>query len=117
MTEAFPDSPRDENDGASSLSGDEKVQDQVQALTWALLDERISENEIVQLNQLLLGSGKARDTYIRCVQLHSDLQAQFAESQTLGGVASPVKPPVLGFLQSGIFPLDVQMPRAEDTTS
>ena len=117
MTQHFQDLPRDEKDAAVSHSGDAKVQDRVQELTWALLDERISENEIVQLNQLLLGNDKSRDTYIQCVQLHADLHARFTGSRHLDGATPPVKSPVLGFLPVEMFPLDVPMRPAEDTTS
>jgi len=90
-------------------SGD---RDRVHELTWALLDEQISEDDFVELNNTLLRDDKSRDSYLGCVQLHADLMAHFA---------APAQPatkrggnnPILGL----DMPLGFQSPSAEETAS
>ncbi len=45
----------------------------VQHLSWALLDDHITDEEQQQLNDLLMTDAEARAMYIDCVQLHVDL--------------------------------------------
>ena len=86
------------------MAHDATVQERVQELTWALVDEQINEDEMRLLDSLLLSDDAARDTYVRCVQLHTDLLAHFADAskQPAGGQA-----PVIGFLSDAIAPVDV----------
>ena len=57
------------------------VLDRVQELTWALLDEQITDDEMMLLETLLLADEAARRRYLECVQLHTDLLAHYATSQ------------------------------------
>ena len=117
MADQFEDVPLDENDAIDSQSGDATFQDQIQILSWALLDERITDDELASLNQLLLSDDKARDTYIGCVQLHTDLQAQFAQPRPQAAVTAPPQSPVLEFLNAEMPSLELQLPTAEDAAS
>jgi hypothetical protein len=117
MADEFRDVPLSNSEAIASQSGDAALPDHVEELTWALLDERITQDEMALLNQLLFRNDKARDTYIRCVQLHTDLQAQFAKPRLQAGATAPAKSPVLGFLNSGMPPLELQTPMAEDAAS
>jgi hypothetical protein len=86
---------RDESRGEQSSNADERViSERVQELTWALLDEQISDDEFVLLDSLLLSDEKARQSYVGCVQLHAELLAHFADpaKKTANGTQ------VLGFL-------------------
>jgi hypothetical protein len=58
---------------------DVATNERVQELTWALLDGLITEEEMSALNFLLQSDESAGCEYVRCVQLHADLQSQFAE--------------------------------------
>ena len=91
--------------------GDSTVRDRVQELTWALMDEQISNDEFRLLDSLLLSDDAARGTYIDCVQLHSDLMFHFADptkNPPAGG-----KAPVLSFLGDALPPAGAQPPVAE----
>lgn len=87
------------------------VCERVRELTWALLDEQINDDEFDLLENLLLSDANARDSYLRCIDMHSGLMTEFA-SPTLetGG-----KSPVLGFLNTEL-PLGLQA-SPEDATS
>jgi hypothetical protein len=91
--------------GDSPTSGSEPlVNDRVQELTWALVDEQITDDEMQLLENLMLSDDAARDTYIGCVQLHTDLLAHYAGETSqpfLGG-----KVPILGFLGEGSTSVD-----------
>jgi hypothetical protein len=87
---------RDESRGEPSSNADNcVVSERVQELTWALLDEQISDDEFVLLDTLLLSDDKARQCYVGCLQLHAELRAHFAES---AGKKTPSGTQVLGFL-------------------
>lgn len=47
--------------------------DEVQELVWALVDDQATEAEIHHLEELLLESDEARQTYVMCMQMHADL--------------------------------------------
>ena len=47
--------------------------DEVQELVWALVDDQATEAEIHRLEELLLESDEARQTYVMCMQMHADL--------------------------------------------
>jgi len=86
------------------MAHDETVLDRVQELTWAMVDEQINADEIRLLENLLLSDDQARDTYVHCIQLHTDLLGHFAKpvAEAAG------KSPVLSFLGDGAPSVDVQ---------
>jgi len=87
---------RDESRGDQSSNADERlISDRVQELTWALLDEQISDDEFGLLDNLLLSDQKARQSYVGCVQLHAELMAHFADP---AGKKTTTGTQVLGFL-------------------
>ncbi len=86
------------------MAHDETVLDRVQELTWAMVDDQIKADEIRLLENLLLSDDQARDTYVHCIQLHTDLIGHFAKP--VAGAAS--KSPVLGFLGEGAPSVDTQ---------
>jgi len=91
-------SPRREDDVAEQLHTAAEIAerlDRVEILTWAMLDEQISAKEMAELEQLLSSDKAAREHYIRCVQLHTDLAGHFMPADK-----DPSKRPVqvLGFL-------------------
>jgi hypothetical protein len=47
--------------------------DEVQELTWALVDEQATDTEVHRLEELLRDSDEARHTYVMCMQMHADL--------------------------------------------
>lgn len=62
---------------------DSALSEQVQTLTWALIDDQIDEADWKELESLLSTDAEARATYVQCVQMHVDLQTHFAgESKT-----------------------------------
>jgi hypothetical protein len=81
---------------------DPMVLERVQELTWAIVDEQISADEMRLLDNLLLCDDEARRTYIGCMQLHTDLLEHFSKPAVAAGATS-TKSPVLGFLGEG-FP-------------
>jgi hypothetical protein len=87
------------------MAHEETVQERVQELTWALVDDQINDDDMRFLESLMLSDDKARGTYIECIQLHADLVSHFAAKDAQ---ASPGKSPVLSFL-NGVTPqVDVQ---------
>ena len=81
--------------------GDSTVQERVEELTWALVDEQINDDEFRLLDTLLLSDDAARGTYIDCMQLHTDLTVHYAEKAARSQPDG--KSPVLGFL-GDVFP-------------
>jgi hypothetical protein len=67
-----------------TIAGNRVVCEQLQELTWAMLDEQINDNEFHLLDTLLLSDEIARDSYISCVQLHAVLMSHFATSPSAG---------------------------------
>jgi hypothetical protein len=104
------------SDQPQSSSTDRAVPERVQELTWALLDEQITDDEKSLLENALLSDVQAREAYIGCVQLHADLIAHFAENATPPAMASS-KSPVLGFLNAGLPPLGLQSNPIEGPSS
>ena len=83
---------------------DPVLNERVQELTWALVDEQITDDEVRLLDNLLLSDDVARQTYIDCVQLHSDLMYHFREPAEKSTTRTG-KSLVLGFLnESAVFP-------------
>lgn len=85
------------------MSHEATVQERVQELTWALVDEQINSDDIHLLEGLLLSDDQARGTYVNCIQLHTDLMAHFAKPAAAGADG---KPPVLGFLGGAVPPIN-----------
>jgi hypothetical protein len=56
---------------------------EVEQLTWSLVDEMISPDEINRLEQLIIESDEARSTYVRCMQMHADLHYMFNEPKPI----------------------------------
>jgi hypothetical protein len=46
---------------------------EVQELAWAMIDEQATDKQVRRLEELLLQSAAARQTYVECMQLHADL--------------------------------------------
>jgi hypothetical protein len=81
------------------------VLERVQELTWALLDGEISDDDVSLLDTLLLTGEDARNQYIECVQLHTDLMAHFAKPSNAGGKVRE-ESGMLSFLNTGSSTLD-----------
>ena len=103
--------------GENAEGGHPQPEDTVSTLSWALLDEQITQDEIGLLDTLLLSDPAARNTYLDCVQLHTDLLFHFSEQQQPAAAATATKSPVLGFLSDSAMPFGVQPPNAGDTRS
>jgi hypothetical protein len=102
-------------DFSAKNADDRLIPDRVQELTWALLDEQINEDEFILLDNLLLSDEKARESYIGCVQLHTDLMAHFALPPADTGSKVGSESQILGFLNPST-PLGFQSPSAEEAT-
>ncbi len=82
--------------------------DLVQELTWALLDEDLSDEQLSRLGSQHGSSDAVRENYLHCVQLHTDLLDHFGNLPKPVQAAAPTKSPVLGFLNSGLPPFAAQ---------
>jgi hypothetical protein len=82
--------------------------DRVQELTWALIDERISDGEKAWLDEALCCSEEARRTYLRCIQLHTELATHFAAPAPRTGTMPIATTPLLGLPGIGTLPLELQ---------
>lgn len=108
------------NPGSSNEMGsipprrDSVVVERVAELTWALLDEQITADEMRLLDNLLLSGDDARRTYLDCVQLHTDLTFELREPMPAGGTRTG-KSLVLGFLSETVPGTSVAVPSSEDT--
>lgn len=101
---------------SASNEQDRVIAERVQEITWALLDEHATQDDVALLENLLLSDDKARESYIGCVQLHADLMAHFAAPATAAGSIGRSAPAVLGFLNAEMPPLSVQSPSAGEAT-
>ncbi len=54
---------------------------EVQELVWQLIDGEIEDTQFRRLEQLVLEDAEARETYVRCLQMHVDLTYYFAEQR------------------------------------
>jgi hypothetical protein len=99
------------------MADDVTVLERVQELTWALVDEQITDDELSLLDSLLLSDDKARARYVECVQLHAALTMHYATGAKAAGATSGSKSPVLGFLNAGIPSMGFELPPAEDLKS
>ena len=109
---------RDESRGDFSAENadDRLISDRVQELTWAMLDEQISDDEFQLLETLLLSDDKARDSYVGCMQLHTELMAHFAGPTADAGAESRGGSQILGFLNTDP-PLAFPSASAEEAAS
>src|SRR3954451_12665994 len=94
-------------------SDDQLVKERVQELTWALVDESISDDELSLLESLLLSDDAARSTYLGSMQMHSDLLSHFAGASPKSKTKSAATTQVLGHLD--FRPLDLQSPAADES--
>jgi hypothetical protein len=94
--------------------GDSERASRVRELTWALLDDTITEEEMATLNGLLQTEPAARSEYLRCIQLHGDLYSEFAARPASSAQLASTKTPVLGFLHDAAQPLGLPSTAAED---
>ena len=84
---------------------------QVEELTWALLDDNATEADVARLQSLLASSASARQDYLRCIELHVGLHDHFADvAPPSDKPAAAAKSPILGFLNAGTLPLDLNVP-------
>jgi hypothetical protein len=97
-------------------SRDPLVNERVQELTWALVDEQISDDEMRVLDNLLLGDEYARQTYLKCVQLHAGLLDYFREP-TAATTTPTGGSQVLGFLSDGGSEGGLAAPPSEDVAT
>ncbi len=102
----------DETNGGAEDSG--KL-DRTHELTWALLDEHISDAEMTELEQLLRTDKTARESYVRCMQLHAELAWQFTSSAQKSSPALPKGTPILGFLNADLPNLGIGSPTTGET--
>jgi hypothetical protein len=99
-----------------SNPSDPVVEERVQELTWALVDEQISDDELRLLDNLLLSDEEARHTYVACVQMHADLAEYFRQpvEQTPTRTGKSL---VLGFLNESVPDIGLQSPPSGDVRS
>jgi hypothetical protein len=117
MADKFARMPHDHTGGPSQQIATTPQNERVRELTWALLDDLITEEEMTALNGLLKADERARSEYLRCIQLHTDLQSQFAVNLSPTVETSSAKMPVIGLLPSEALPFGLPAPPAEDVKS
>jgi hypothetical protein len=104
-----PDADAEAGDGLGPIG-------RVHELTWALLDEQISDAEMAELETLLKGEKEARDAYLRCVQMHVDLTLHYNPSSIPQFTAPAAKKtPVLSMLADGLP--QIGSPQVGDATA
>ena len=79
--------------------GDSDQLDRVHELSWGVLDDGLNDEEMAELEGLLQSDPSARESYVRCAQLHADLASYFAPPRNS---STPAKSPVLGFLNEAM---------------
>lgn len=75
----------------------DKLTEEVEQLVWTMLDETIEPADLQRLEGLLEQEPAARERYLECMRMHSDLLLHFQE-QREGAPLSDKQSPVLGFL-------------------
>lgn len=70
--------------------------DRVRELTWAMVDDHITDAEWSELQQHLANSAESRLAYIEAIQLHTDLLFHFKQDRPASSKQEPNT--VLGFL-------------------
>ncbi len=54
---------------------------EVEDITWALIDDQATQDELRRLEELLLHSREACQAYVRCLQIEADLYFQFGDKR------------------------------------
>lgn len=88
--------------------------DRTHELTWALLDERITDAEITELENLLRTDKKALESYTRCMQLHADLACHFAPPAKNPSSKLPPGLPISGLFNADLPNLGANSPTTGD---
>ncbi len=102
------------NDSAESGSTEDSDKlDRAHELTWALLDEHITDAEMSELENLLRTDKKALESYVRCMQLHADLASHFTPTEKSAPNTSTKATPILGFLSAETPLSGVDSPTAD----
>jgi hypothetical protein len=96
-----------------SEGDDSSKLDRTHELTWALLDEQITDAEMSELDLLLRTDGTARESYVRCMQLHADLASRFAPREKTPSTAGTKATQILGFLKMDTPFTGVDAPTAD----
>lgn len=78
--------------------------EEAEALTWALLDDRLDEADATRLTQLLETHDLVRARYVECVQLHIDLQNHYAGEPTAAPGDKPQGSAIFPNVMSGGLP-------------
>lgn len=78
------------------MADDATIRERVQELTWALLDEEITDDEKSLLDTLLLSDDNARRCYLECVMLHADLLTHYAAKPATAGARAETVLSLLG---------------------
>ena len=102
------------SDSASGEQADDSGKlDRTHELTWALLDESITDAEMTELEQLLRTDNTARESYTRCMQLHAELAWHFTPPAK--GTSLPKGTPILGFLSADVLTTGIESPTTGET--
>ncbi|MEN0109180.1 MAG: hypothetical protein AAF805_00510 [Planctomycetota bacterium] len=72
---------------AALLQADDHSADRIDELLSLFFDDCLSESDLAELNEVLLGDPAARDRCIEAAQLHADLLSIFASESTKPAVA------------------------------
>ena len=85
------------NDDHTTPQPNEGLLQEAERLIWAMLDEQLTDADLVQLETLLKEHDQVRQRYLDCVQIHGDLHQHFAGTPD---VQTPPqsKSPILGSL-------------------
>ena len=85
---------------------DAPIHERVQELTWAVIDDVATDDDMRLLDNLLLSDDEAVSDYVGCVQMHVDLMAHFSAGSTDGSALSqlPFSFPIDGMPPLGIEP-------------
>lgn len=70
------------------MNAPEQLLEQVEELTWALVDDHIDAAQLAELEKLLLDNEVARKTYVECMQMHADLHFMFNQNAKRGVTGS-----------------------------
>ena len=86
----LPQEPEDSlNDAEFAADFDPGQLTRANELSWALLDDHISDAEFAEFERLLLGDETARETYVRCAHLHADLAWLYRASRCRPDLKNP----------------------------
>lgn len=74
------------NDGLEANSN--ALLDEAEQMIWALLDDEITDQDVMKLETMLADNEAVRQRYIECTQLHVDLKEHFAPNASTNIPAS-----------------------------